>query len=454
MMNHDSFKRLTCVSLVLVVVYLVLSMANDDNDDDGDETARAQGREEHRVIGLTKGSAHGELARVAKQHCNIYDTNVTNACLIAMQAYDARLKANKTHLDKDDCSECLTMTNGRNQKERLIIYYHTFWQIDSRDQVQDDFNFRVMKMNIASYLSTQNLCCTRFILWKLATFPDWFKRQLKLIFADYFRRSIIDIRTFDLIELCNNNESSFYGNEVCLKANLDTLISGKDLVKLSDLVRFAVLDLYGGIYTDGDVLYLKSLRSLWEYNFTYRWSDWYIVNTAVLGINRALRPADTSRLYRKLVRRLNRTSYFDRMRAVFKSFGNDFKYLTYMFHPARVTEVILAKTAYNNQTSLEFEHLTVFNSLLFDPCWLCDDRHPRILPHYVCKFKEFTGRVLFNDTASSFRPENFFAGAFTYHLHSSSGPKAIEGSYFDLFEKYYESHFLNMSSRFNLVVSK
>ena len=443
MMRRERLKRLICFSALFVVIYWlywIMPLVNEPTDS---------------TFQLRSVALNGELTRVAKEHCNIYDTNVTNACLIAMQAYDARLKANKTHLDKDDCSECLTMTNGRSQKERLIIYYHTFWQIDSRDEVQDDFNFRVMKMNIASYLSTQNLCCTRFILWKLAIFPDWFERQLKLIFADYFRRSIINIRTFDLVELCNNNESSFRGSEVCLEANLKVLTSGggsnSDLVKLSDLVRFAVLDLYGGIYTDGDVLYLKSLRSLWEYNFTYRWSDWYIVNTAVLGINRALQPADTSSLYRKLLRPLNRMSFLSIMRRTL--FGNSFsfKYLTYMFHPARVTELILAKTA---KFSLEFETLTVFNSLLFDPSWLCDDRHPRILPHYVCKFKEFTGRVLFNDTASSFRPENFFAGAFTYHLHSSSGPKAIEGSYFDLFEKYYESHFPNMRKNLTLDVSK
>ncbi len=47
-----------------------------------------------------------------------------------------------------------------------------------------------------------------------------------------------------------------------------------------------VLDLFGGIYTDGDVIYLQDTRPLWDETFAYRWSSQDYYNTAVMGMNK------------------------------------------------------------------------------------------------------------------------------------------------------------------------
>ena len=61
---------------------------------------------------------------------------------------------------------------------------------------------------------------------------------------------------FNLTELCANNSSSFKNSRIC--TNIDHIdLSNRHLVALSDLARFFILDIYGGIYTDGDVIYLK-----------------------------------------------------------------------------------------------------------------------------------------------------------------------------------------------------
>jgi WD repeat and SOF domain-containing protein 1 len=47
-----------------------------------------------------------------------------------------------------------------------------------------------------------------------------------------------------------------------------------------------ILNLYGGIYVDGDVLFLRDMSLFWTENFAYRWSQLETWNTAVLGLNK------------------------------------------------------------------------------------------------------------------------------------------------------------------------
>jgi hypothetical protein len=52
-----------------------------------------------------------------------------------------------------------------------------------------------------------------------------------------------------------------------------------------------VLDLFGSVYTDADVVYLKDMRMFWFENFAYRWSSQAFYNTAVMGLNKYLNPS-------------------------------------------------------------------------------------------------------------------------------------------------------------------
>ena len=57
----------------------------------------------------------------------------------------------------------------------------------------------------------------------------------------------------------------------------------RSMVRLSDLLRFHLLQKYGGIYVDSDVLLLRDLTPLCNSTFTYRWSDKNAENSAVFG---------------------------------------------------------------------------------------------------------------------------------------------------------------------------
>jgi mannosyltransferase OCH1-like enzyme len=63
----------------------------------------------------------------------------------------------------------------------------------------------------------------------------------------------------------------FKDHDLC-KSNQQIDFTNKNSVSLSDFVRFFVLDQYQGVYTDGDVIYLKDMRLLWDFgNFAYRY---------------------------------------------------------------------------------------------------------------------------------------------------------------------------------------
>ncbi len=67
--------------------------------------------------------------------------------------------------------------------------------------------------------------------------------------------------------MCNLSPS-FKKHEIC---QTDHDISNYDVIVLTDLGRFFILDAYAGIYTVGDFIYLKDMMPLCLLNFAYRW---------------------------------------------------------------------------------------------------------------------------------------------------------------------------------------
>jgi hypothetical protein len=186
-------------------------------------------------------------------------------------------------------------------------------------------------------------------------------------------------------------------------------------------VRFMVLDVYGGIYIDGDVIYLKDMQIFREYTFAYRWSDQYAINTAIMGLNRAQNNHD---LYSKFI-----------------SDSNSLGGLIRKLHPRRLSETF--------QDVLNFKGLDVMHVSFFDPAWYCNDERKDKYRGVVCKFKEFTNKEI-----TQFHVEDFFPGSFAYHIHLSGfGKWSIFGyelfgmdtlrinnfSYFYHFENYFST---------------
>lgn len=275
-----------------------------------------------------------------------------------------------------DCTIC---SNCTNPNQKCKIYYHTFWQIGDWNELKKNFYLRTLKLNIMSYLSTQNLCCTQLLVWTLNDFPLEIKDYLTKTFSYYIKDKNIEFKTFDLKELCSTRyESSFINHTVCLSES-DSNLTEYKLIGLSDFIRFFVLDIYGGIYTDGDVIYLKNMELLWGKNFVYRWSFTEYFNTAVLGMNLGL-----DEFYKNLI-----------------NLGTTIKELMDLLHPRYLAKILL-----------NIKDLQKYHSLLFDPAWLCfDGVTPRYSNISVCKFSEFNDAKFISK--DQFTPYIFFPE----HLH-------------------------------------
>jgi len=187
-----------------------------------------------------------------------------------------------------------------------------------------------------------------------------------------------------------------------------------------------LLDVYGGIYTDGDVVYLRDMQILSEYTFAYRWSSSNEFNTAVMGLNRE-KEASNQDLYSVFISRTNT------MGAIVRS-----------LHPKRLSRLI----RYHGNQVLDFTPLQVLHVSLFDPAWLCNDEYLNRTNGNLCSFGEFTANRI-----DGFKAEEFFPGAFVYHIHLSvfgvfslfgyeflgKALEIKEFSYFHYFEIYYRS---------------
>jgi hypothetical protein len=348
-------------------------------------------------------SRNHKLEQILQDECNIDIKKPTIKCLNALKSLG---KLNKNDRKDQKCNECMSQTDS------FIIYHHTFWQLNYSSFNRNDI--RIFKLSIMSYLFTQNLCCTRFILWKLNDFPIAIENNIKKTFHYYIESNIINIKTFDMNQVCKLNESTFRNYEFCNRKfnNSDYTHS---YAALSDFVRFVVLDIYPGIYTDGDVIYLKDMSLLWNYNFAYKWSFTDGYNTAVMGINKNIDNSIIS-IYNQILPHCN-------------SITNCIAF----FHPSSISQIL----AQLNKKSV----LIKMNSLLFDPSWLCHDGIiDRFNPSQVCKFSEFNENVLINVT--NFEPSLFYDGPFTYHMHLAGGRiiYIVSNSYFDYFEKFYHKN--------------
>jgi hypothetical protein len=353
--------------------------------------------------------------------CDSKKLELNQSCLLKLEKFDTYLlNPKRKHFMPDDaCEKCFTST--KNSK----VYYHTFWHYDQFD-INNGIHvnrFRMINLNLMSYLATQNLCCTRFILWKLTNFPLQLENWIKEVFYYYIDMTIIEIRTFTVEEFC---ESGFFKTKICTNKPNYPSLSGRYLVALSDMVRFAVLDKYPGIYTDGDTIYLKDMRFLWYINFAYRWSYLSTYNTAVMGFNKYINPSIS-----ELLNSINTES-------------SSIDSLISSFHPDSITRYVNKLNTFS-KTIFDYDPLLALHSHFFDGAWLCNDlAMKRAKTSDVCRFQEF---AVFNNLTKHFEIGDFFKGAYACHIHYiSMGEKIVTDSYFFHFERY----FLNFIDNLNI----
>ena len=68
---------------------------------------------------------------------------------------------------------------------------------------------------------------------------------------------------------------------------------GNEVVAISDLIRVVVLYLFGGVYFDLDVMFLRNLAPLLNYEFAYRWSYSQNANSALCHFHKGSQVLET-----------------------------------------------------------------------------------------------------------------------------------------------------------------
>jgi len=205
-------------------------------------------------------------------------------------------------------------------------------------------------------------------------------------------------------------------------------------VSASDLVRFHVLNEYGGIYIDGDVLLSSNLNPLCNSSFTYWWSNSGFPNTAVMG------SAPGGAFVKKVIARLRlKGQEFDS--AAYHPFR-----LYSLFSPTEINQVV-----------------TTLHPLLFDPLWLLADGfdysteysmpmeypikglfyRPLLLRYFlgvqVVFDSFFTNPVKFEYSDDLNPMLQAFPSSFAYHTHSLEAFTKLEidsNSLFNLFQRW------------------
>lgn len=182
-----------------------------------------------------------EFDRVLTQNCNPRDIDDAKfTCLSVLNDLDTRYKHLKAQLPNYHARhECTTTTQGRPSK----LLFHSFWKIEQGDVLMNSassaaaayFSMRMLKLNVMSFLSTQNLHCSKLIIWTLPSFSATYRAQIETLFGEYFRRDVIGMETFDLANMCAMaNGSNFGKSGICLK-NLNAWLAFKSSVSISDL---------------------------------------------------------------------------------------------------------------------------------------------------------------------------------------------------------------------------
>jgi hypothetical protein len=172
-------------------------------------------------------------------------------------------------------------------------------------------------------------------------------------------------------------------------------------------------------------MYLKDMRFFWYFNFAYRWS--FVekrYNTAVMGFNKII---DSS--ISELINQISKN----------QSSVNE---LVAGFHPEPLSQTV--SNLNKIKTIYDYKPLIPLHGHFFDGAWLCHDGCvPRISNVSVCKFNEFYTKKFID--YENFRPENFFNGAYAYHIHFKESYKIDEFSYFAYFERFYYNFISNLN---------
>jgi hypothetical protein len=157
--------------------------------------------------------------------------------------------------------DCIRYCNEIKETEYSgFTYFHSYWNVGlpfGRKQI----------LLIKSYIATQNLKNTKFVLWSNVDLSnnEFLKPYLKYV----------DFRIYDPIKESIGT----------VLENRNNILTANDSMNWAagDLFRILTLHNYGGVYCDGDVVLLRDFAPLLESEFLYKWgNERYMINGAVM----------------------------------------------------------------------------------------------------------------------------------------------------------------------------
>ncbi|CAG8646266.1 13557_t:CDS:1 [Funneliformis mosseae] len=297
------------------------------------------------------------------------------------------------------------------------MLFHVFW----RGMITDK-----LALQIKSFLYTQPLTCSKLNVWLQDSDTDINLNPFAGNLYKRFSPRNVEFRRWDTDEQLNSDD---------LYKGWKEIMEKHSSVAFSDLVRFVVLNRYGGMYMDGDVLFLRDMRPLYHsgLDFSYKWSFKTEYNTAVLRLHAN---GTTSR---KIISQamLNKMNF------------HPFQIKNYLMVNASISsDSPLAKSIYNSQ-------LYMYSVPLFDPLWLKNDNKQKniLKPNLRGMDDVWDPNLIPNEfpeieNLSSYSPlelrnaDEFFRGAFAYHWHNNWSTDLNPNCWMGVMQTAYDS-FLN-----------
>ncbi|GBB91893.1 hypothetical protein RclHR1_19300003 [Rhizophagus clarus] len=286
------------------------------------------------------------------------------------------------------------------------MLFHVFWKGDISDKIS---------LMIKSFLFTQPLQCSKLYIWLDDT--------TMTLEENPYSNSLLSFSP-KFIEFKNWNTDEQLNHDPIYKGWEYIFNNKKRSVSFSDMVRFVILQRYGGIYVDADVLLLRDLSPFYHTNFefSYQWSFKEDYNTAVLR----LRQNSTT------TRMIIEGAMNNRMR----------------FHPFSIKHYL---NNLENPTKDDVNpYLYMLPVPLFDPLWLKRDKRQRnstLTPNINVWYDVFNPGLSPNEfvnvdpedaTPLLRKVDGFFPGAFTYHWHNNWRTEIFPTSWMGILQSAYD----------------
>ena len=276
--------------------------------------------------------------------------------LFGVEKTNSQLTINHTH-------------NPLPNTKKVVI--HRFW-------ASHTFNRKVQTAILSSLRTQTN---ANVIIWTLPTTLSSVLGQMQsLQKMSCPSNSTLEVRSISELQ----NVLSKSKDDSLMMCAQSFNVMPNDMVALSDLIRFISLYIYGGIYADADVIFMRDMRDMHGLAFAYKWDrNVMYYNTAIMGL--PMRSAVVPQIIKH-----------------FKSCNAD------TFYPTRIHEALTCDSGVCNE-------LLMMPTALFGPVsapqsnwhWQSDESH-----------EMGTSTSWFFDRERRWNIDHFFPGAYTFHWHN------------------------------------